>query len=315
MLEIIKEQFTSGKALSQSKYYNAVKREMWPKFYWDLYPLAQEYYHELNPYFLFNIYRPDFYRFTKVFTVRDGYVPFASFILTNFNTFAKLEAGQFLVHPDLARLVPTNINSQFGCWQIVQKKQIELSQARKVIVFGFVSDQYLGNMDDLKERLKELKNISSDAEIELYLPIRKNVFELHGKESLTIHLLMDYIKDILPGRKLKILTSEHFFDITNFKNTYVYDLAADNFIVSDNYLHYYVQSRGATVNNKSLTKAPEGSMFSLDLSLHHELHVCPLKKDKNFFTDLLFYKKENPGIKDLTFDPVLQSMLRESFKK
>lgn len=315
MYDIIKEQFDSGKALSQSKYYNAVKRENWPKFYWDLYPLAQEYYHELNPYFLFNIYRPDFYRFAKVFTVRDGYLPFANFILSNFNTFAKLEAGQFLVHPDLARLIPNNISSQFGSWQIVQKKQTELSQARKVIVFGFVCDQYLGPMDELKVRLKELQTISPDASVELYLPIRKNVFELHSKESLTIHLLMDAIKDLLPGRKLKILTSEHFFDITDFKNTFVFDLAADNFIVTDNYLHYYVQSRGATVNNRSLLRAPEDSIFSLDLSLHHELHVTPLPKVRNVFTDLLFYKKENPGIKDLMFDPLLQSMLREMFKR
>lgn len=315
MYEIIKEQFASGKALSQSKYYGSVKREMWPKFFWDLYPLAQEYYHELNPYFLFNMYRTDFFRFSKVCTVRDGYVPFASFILNHFNSFAKLEAGQFLVHPDLARLIPNNISSQFGSWQIVQKKQIELSKAKKVIIFGFVCEQYLGNLDDLKVRLEELKAISPDAQVDLYLPIRKNVFETVSKETVTIHIVMDMIKDLFPGRKMKILTSEHFFDITDFKNTFVFDLALDNFMVTDNYLHYYVQSRGATVNNRTLTKAPENSIFSLDLSLHHEFHVCPLPKDKNVFTDLLFYKKENPGIKDLMFDPLLQTMLREMFKK
>lgn len=315
MYEIIKEQFESGKALSQSKNYGSIKREMWPKFFWDLYPLAQDYYHELNPFFLFNMYRPDFFRFAKVITVRDGYLPFANFILTNFNTFSKLEAGQLLIHPDLVKIVPSNISSQFGCWQIVQKKQIELSQARKVIVFGFVCEQYLGNNDLLKERIKELSTISPDASIELYLPIRKNVFEVHSKESLAIHLLMDAIKEILPGRKVKYLTSEHFFDITDFKNTFVFDLAADNFMVTDNYLHYYVQSRGASVNNNSLRNAPADSIFSLDLSLYHELHVTPLPKAKNVFTDLLFYKKENPGVKDLHFDPVLQSILRELFKK
>jgi hypothetical protein len=315
MLENIKEQFKSGKTLTQSKYYNFVKRELWPKYYWDLFPMAQEYYHELNPYFLFNMYRNDFFKFTKVTSVRDGYIPFASFILNNFSTFSKLEAGTLLVHPDLVPIIPPNIASSFGTWRIVQKKQLELSKAKKVIVFAFVSEQYLGTIDDVRKKLSALSTVSSEAAIELYLPIRKNVFDTVQKETLIIHQLMDAIKDILPNRKLKILTSEAFFDITVFKNTYVYDLAMDNAIVTDNYLHYYVQSRGATVNNESLTKAPEDSMFNLDISLHHEFHVCPLPKTKNIFTDLLFYKKERPGIKEYTSDPLLQSMLRDLLRK
>ena len=315
MLDIIKEQFKDGKALSQSKYYNAVKREHWPKFYWDLYPLAQEYYHELNPYFLFNLYRTDFYKFSKVFTVRDGYVPFANFILNNFSNFSKLEAGQFLVHPDLVPLIPTNIQQQFGCWRIVQKKQTTLEKARKVIIFAFVSEQYLGDVTEIHHRIQDLKKIDKDASIELYLPLRKNVFDTINKETMAIHHLVSALKDVLGDRKLKFLTGDNFFDITDFKNTYVYDLALDNFIVSDNYLHYYVQSRGATVNNGSLTEAPADSIFSLDLSIHHELHVTPLPKVANIFTDLLFYKKQNPAVKDYTFDPVLQNMLRKLLKK
>jgi hypothetical protein len=315
MLENIKEQFRLGKSFTQSKYYGNVKRELWPKYYWDLYPLAQEYYHELNPYFLFNMYRPEFFRFTKTITVRDGFVPFASFILNNISTFSKLETGTLLIHPDLAPIVPSNISSQFGTWNIVQKKQIELSKARKVYIFGFVSDQYLGTIDQIKEKIKLLGEVSKDAEIELYLPVRKNVFDTISKDSVLIHLVMEILREELPGRRFKILTSEHFFDISNFKDSYFFDLAQDRFIVSDNYLHYYVQSRGATVHNQSLTKAPANSMFSLDLSFHHELHICPLPKEKNIFTDLLFYKKENPSVKDYVFDPVLQSMLREMLKK
>ena len=184
------------------------------------------------------------------------------------------------------KLLPNTISSQFGCWQIVQKKQTELAKAKKVIVFAFVCDQYLGSIDEVKERLKELKTISPDATIELYLPNRKNVFELHSKESYTIHLLMDAIKDFSPWSEIEVLTSEHFFDITDFKIT-LYLIWPRYFMVSDNYLHYYVQSRGATVNNKSLLRAPEDSIFSLDLSLHHELHVTPLPKVNNVFTDLL----------------------------
>lgn len=315
MYDIIKAQFDSKKVLTSSKYYNLVKREHWPKFYWDLHPLVQEYFHELNPYFLFNLYHPEFFRFAKVFTARDGYLPFASFIMNFYTQFAKLEFGNFLIHPDLAPLVPPHLAHHFGVWQRVQKKQVSIEQARKVILFGFVSDQYLGDLDNLVERMLPLKSASPNAEISLYLPIRKNVFETNGKESLAIHLVMNSIKDVLPGRKLKILSSENFFDLTDFKDTYLFDLAFDNMYVSDTYVHYFVQSRGATVNNGTLKEAPKDSLFSLDLSLHHELHVCPLPQEKNFFNELVFYKKQNPTVKDFTFDMNLQGILREMLKK
>jgi hypothetical protein len=315
MLETIKKQFESGRTLTQSKYYNNVDRGQWPKFYWDLYPLAQEYYHELNPYFLFNFYRPDFYKFSKVITVRDGFLNFASFMIDNVSSFKKLEAGIFLIHPDLAPIVPKTVSDQFACWNIVQRKQLKINDAKKVIVFGFACDQYLGDLDSLYLKLQELKNISPDASVELYFPIRKNVFSQDERETVMIHHLMNQIKDTLPGRKLKILTGDHFFENTNFKDTFIFDLAHDKFMVSDNYLHYYVQSRGASVNNNSLTSAPKDSMFSLDLSIHHELHVTPLPKEHNIFADLILFKKTNPSSKNILYNSIFQNLLRDGLKK
>lgn len=311
MYEIIQSQFKSGKALTQSKFYNTVQREFWPKFYWDFYPLAQEYYHELNPYFLFNFYRQDYMGFSEVITVRDGYLNFANFLLTNFATFDKLETGPLFIHPDLVPLVPSALSDKFGCWHLVQPKQVSLKDAQKVIIFGLLSDEYLGSLDELESRLKLLKEVNKEASVEVYLPLRKNIFELQGKDSVLSQEVVSVLKDLLPGRKIKFLTSEHFFEITNFKNTYVFDLAYDRFLVSDNYLHYYVQSRGATVNNGSLREAPKDSVFNLDLSVHHQLHITPLPKTNNVFTELVFYKKANPSLKDFLFDPGFQTMLRE----
>ncbi len=121
MYELIENQFKSGKALTQGKYYSIIKRDLWPKFYWDMYPLAQEYYHELNPYFLFNIFTPELYKFAKVFTVRDGYLNFADYMLKHVSTFNKLGVGCFLIHPSLAKLVPAHLTQYFASWQIVQK--------------------------------------------------------------------------------------------------------------------------------------------------------------------------------------------------
>ena len=83
---------------------------------------------------------------------------------------------------------------------------------------------------------------------------------------------------LLPENELTFLKHNDFFDITDFNQTYFFDLSFDQLVVSDNYLHFYTQSRGATVNNHTLSKPPEDSFFSFDLSLYHELHICPLPK-------------------------------------
>jgi hypothetical protein len=310
MLEIIKEQFKSGKTLTQSKYYNYVNRGNWPKFYWDFYPLGQEYYHELNPYFLFKIYKPDILKFSKAITVRDGYLTLSSYLVNNFKELIKDSPRPLLVHKDFASLIPSTLYDRAGCWEVVQKRQINLSQASKVIIFGLVSEEYLGSMENLIERLSPLKEINQDASIELFLPMRKDIFGKNHKDSMAIYHTINYLKDFIPGKKVKFLKAEEFFEITNFKNTYFYDLNIDKMIVADNYLHYYVQSRGATVNNGSLLTPPKDSIFSLDLSIFHELHISPIPKVLSAFPELIFFKKTNPGT-DLNFDPNFQQLIRE----
>jgi hypothetical protein len=311
MLEILKEQFNSGKALTQNKYQSSIKKENWAKYYWDMYPLNQDYYHEFNPVFLFNLYKEDFFKFTPVLTVRDGYLTFATFILNNFMTFSRYESNLFLIHEDLAPLVPPNITQHFGIWKRVQNKQTTLKNAKHVIIFGFICDQYVGPMEELRENLKFLHQIHPETTISLYLPIRRNVFEINPRESIATHIVFNMIKDLIPEREVKLLTGENFFDITDFKDTYIFDLAYDNFMVSDNYLHWYAQSRGATINNKSLITPPKDSLFSFELSLYHEFHVTTFPKVKSLFMDLLFYKKQNPSVKDYTFDPQMHGLLRD----
>src|SRR5665647_1097106 len=113
MYENIEQQLKSGKSLTQSRYYSHVKREFWPKFFWEMYPLAQEYYHELNPYFCFHFYRPELIRFSKTVTVRDGYVTFAQFMLKHFSTLDEL-GTHFIIHPSLAPLIPPNLTEHFS---------------------------------------------------------------------------------------------------------------------------------------------------------------------------------------------------------
>lgn len=315
MYEIIEKQFKSGKALTQSKYYSLIRRDLWPKYYWDMYPLAQEYYHELNPYFLFNIFRPDLFKFTPVITVRDGYLNFANFILGSSTVLPKMGPKLYIIHPSLAPLVPSHLKEYFLTWKIVQKKQLTPETARKVFVFANVSEQYLGDVELLRNRVEALKRIPKSTPVDFYIPLRKNVFELQGKESFLLHNVVSMLKDVLPERKFNFLTGDNFFAVTDFKNNYMFDLAKDNFLVSDNYLHQYVQGRGATVNNSSLTEAPKDSMFSFELSIHHEFHVCPFPDVQSAYPELLFYKKKYATVKDFLFDPGFQALVSKIVNK
>ena len=314
MYDILKEQFHSKKAFAQSKNFNVVRPEKIPTFFNDMYPLAQDYYHELNPYFLAKLYHPDLFKFSDVITVRDGYVTFAHFLLTHFANFSKLGPKLYLIHKDLAKLVPYNLAPYFATWTLVQdpKKSIILKDAKTVVIFAFGSDDFFGDLEIMRERLHPLKNIPQDAKVEVYTPVRRNVFELKGKESLAIHHLINEMKDALSGREFTFLNSEQFFDKTDFKNTYVLDLSPDKYHVSDSYLHYYALSRGATVNHID-TKTPEDSFFDIALSFNHELHIAPLPKIENAFADLLFYAKSTAN-KDYLFDPSFQDLVRNLFK-
>jgi len=309
MLEIIEEQFKSGKTLTQSKFYNYVNRGNWPKFYWDFYPMGQEYYHELNPYFLFKMYRPDIFKFSQVITARDGFLTLSSYLVNNYKDLVKDVPRPILVHKDFAPIVPTTLMDRMGCWEIVQKKQISLEEAKKVIIFGLMSEEYLGNLEELPQRLGPLKDIHPDATVELFLPMRKDIFGKNHKDTMAIYHALNHIKDAIPGRKVNFLRPEDFFDITDFKNSFFYDLNFDKMIVADNYLHYYVQSRGASVNNNSRLSPPKESLFCLDLSIFHELHITPISKVTSIFPELIFFKKTNPGT-DLNFDPNFQQLVR-----
>jgi hypothetical protein len=130
-----------------------------------------------------------------------------------------------------------------------------------------------------------------------------------------IHQVVELIKEAIPGHQLRFITGETFFKMTDLKDNFIFDLGLDQLVVSDNYFHYYGLSRGATVNKYINTKVPKDSFFSFDLSLHHELHICPLPKVESIFAELLFYKKRRPAVRELIFDPGFQELLQKMIRK
>lgn len=315
MLDIIRSQFDSGNGPTKNKFYHLSQIDRRPPYYFEFYPLGQDYFHELNPYFLFNYHNKEIFKISKLVTVRDGLLSFSNFILGNFTDFSSLESGPMLIHPDLAPLVPPTLRDQFAVWKRVQKNQIKLTQAKKVIIFGFLNEEYLGPIEELSRRLSPLRKIPKSTKVDVCVSIRKHIFESQHRDSLIPFQVISLIKELLPEHELNFVKMNELLETTDFFESYLFDMAYDQFLVSDSYLHYFTQSRGVTVNNDTLMTSPKDSIFSLDLSLYHELHICPLPQVENKFSEIYFYKKFKAKSSNLLFDQSFQNLLRKIFKK
>lgn len=312
MLEIIKEQFRNGKALTQSRYYGVIDKSHYPKFYWDLHPYNQEYYHELNPFFLFNLYKPDLLELGHTLTVKDGLASFTNYMLNNYALISKRDV-LFIIPPSFTSVVPENLRSKFCGWELNQPKKIKIKDAKKVLIFGVLNESYLGSLSQIKDKLMTLNTLPKEAVIEVFLPMRRNPF-IGDKESL-LHLeVIDLVVKTLPGRSFTFLKSPDFNDKSDFKDCYFLDLTVNRMIIGDSYLHYSIASKGGTVSSLKSTP-PEDSLFDLALSFNHNLHVVPLPKVDSIFPELLYTKKQlkSEPLYDTSFFKMLEEKVKTDF--
>lgn len=309
MLEKIKNQFEKKNVLLSSKYHHVCKREFYPKYFWEMYPLVEEYYHELNPYFLFNLHDPNIMQnFSDVYLVKDGYWTFANYLLNNLNLLMKSEDKLFLIHRDLTALIPENLRDRFAVWNIVKKKEMNIENIKRILIFAFISDEYLGDLKKNK-KIESLKYLPQGVPVEVLFLNRRNLFEEKNKESFLCLELMNLVRDQLNGRSIKIVKSDDFFKTNDLRGTHFIDLAYDNFLVSDNYVHHFALSLGASMDDH-LEMPPDNSIFSLALSFQHDLHISPLPKNANpeLFSELVFkFKQNRAGMTSKTTQQYLRS--------
>jgi hypothetical protein len=192
---------------------------------------------------------------------------------------------------------------------MVQPNKKKISEAKRILLFGIATEQYLMSLDNVEKKIKQIQNLNSDVEVDIYLPPRKEAFDAEAKESVLFARALEKIKDTLGNRKLNFLTSKELVEKTIYNNYYLIDLAYDNFSVSDNSVHYLVASRGGTVEAFQ-DKAPTDSVFKLSLSLYHEVHISPFPQNTDsIFMDLLFAMKTS-SVKSPSFDPSIHALIR-----
>lgn len=306
MLDLIKAQYNSGRAMTQGFNWGIMQRGQPHNLLSDLYPWGIDYYHELNPYFMINIPRIELYNIAKIITVRDGILPFAASMVKNFAKLQNLETG-FIINPELAPYLPPVFNDRSHTWRISQKKKLKLADAPNVLITGVMSDSV--DLKVVKEKLQFLRQVRKDAKIELYLPIRKHPLISGWRETYVGYETLNLIKDTLPGRTLNFLTSTELLERTSFKDTYHYDLIDDNELFADKGLWHFIANRGGTVHGFEDAPAPN-SVFDLELGFTHTLHVCPLPEVPNRFGELVFHFKLNPSTEPV-YDSSFISLIRK----
>jgi hypothetical protein len=304
---MIKEQYQSGHTLNQHKYHAIFRRSDVHPIMHDIYPLGLEYYHELNPAFTFNVSRPEYFEFCKTMTIKDGAATLAAFLANQFYNIPRFKT-HFIIHQSLSHLVPHNLKDHFSCWSLRQPGQLEIRKAKRVILAGIGTDQTLGSIEEIENKLKILQGLSLETEIEIYLPVRKNPLDT-WKENYISYKFIEILKKILPEHKLNYLETQTLLERPSFRHTYMVDLLPNTFTIADSFLNYLVASRGGTVSSFSTAEAPQ-KIFELDLSLHHRLEITPLPEVNSLFAELLFYKKQS-GSSDLMFDQGFLNIVRK----
>lgn len=293
MSEILKASFDKPRALTQSKHYDLINRGEIHKYYWDLFPLAQDYYHEFNPFLVHLIYKDVIFNEFKIFTVRDGMFTFADFILKKVKDIPKWKTT-FLIPESYTPLVPENLSEYFFSYTLSQANKPDLKKIKTVFVFGLMNDYYLGSYDDIRRRLAPLKDLPPDVKLEVCITQRRTPLLLEEKENLHYIHVPEIVRELAGNREIKWLRMRDLMEKTVLRDHYLIDLMHDQSFICDSYFHYWFLSHGGKINSLPVTKKEE-TLFDLDLSFNQKLHIKPLPKMERHFSELMFFSRFNKG--------------------
>lgn len=293
--------------MAQGKNFAPLARELAPAIHNELYPFSNDYYHELNPYFGLNLTKSAHLSFCDTITLRDGEVAFGAFLVHHFAAILKTETI-FFVHPNLARIVPSQLRDRFLAWEISLAPEVRSKPIRNLLIAGLANPNCLGNLARLREKLEFITQLPPDVSIEVYLPYRKNPLDAGWKETYLGYEAAVLIKELAVNRKITFLKSSELLGRSNFQGTELVNVFDGTLLLCDSFLDHFVAARGGLVSSFTSTKGAE-PLFELDLSFYHRLRLTPLPESPSIFNEIFFYKKLNPT-KELHLDPQFQLLFR-----
>lgn len=307
MSEILKAAFQKPRALTQNRNHFIVNKGKIPKYFWDLYPIGNEYYHEFNPFFVHLIYDAKVFSEFPVFTVRDGIYAFAEFIIKNLKEIPAWNT-LFLIPENYAILVPESHRPYFLSYSISQMNKPEIRKAKSVTIFGLLCDQYFTSYEKITEKLSTLKDLAPDATVNVCLPQRRNPMDMMDKENLHYIHVPELIREKLGNRKVQWLKLRDLLDMSVYQNSYLIDLIDGNSLTSDSYFQYWFLSRGGMAQAVPVDEKKD-SIFEIDLSFHHKIQVRPLPEVTPQIAELIFFAKMFKG--EFATSPKFQEEVRK----
>lgn len=315
MSEILNDWYKRPHALTQSKHYHLLDREKMAKYRWHSYPIMDEYYHEFNPFFVHSIpdARAGVFPAFKVFTVRDGYIAFADFLLKYWRQMPGWKT-LFLIPPSYAPLIPENLQNQFLIYQTSQVRTPDIRSAKSVTVFGLLNDYYFGDYANIKKKLAPILETAPDTKIELAISIRTNPFLAAERENTHWIDIPELIRRNIGGRPSAFVKMAEYLDRSVMKDHYLIDLKYDDAYTCDSFFTYWYLGRGGMVGDYPVYSPSEKSIFELDISFGQKLQVFPFPKIASKFPELLFFQKMNKGelLQYVAFHRFIREMISSS---
>lgn len=308
MLEQINHQLANPLYLNANTNYLGLKRDLWPKLSSDLYPLSGDYYHDLNPFFSFNVLNFDFFSTFPVVTFRDGFYSTAVFYTIQFAKLLKSKQT-ILVHENNKAVIPNQLRDNTLSYRMVQPKRIKISEAKQVILVGAVSDQSLENYEKILAKLEILKEISPQTKVKIYFQTRKNPFEQNYSEHLSTSPFMFQLFKKLKSDP-KFMSTSELLQSGLLKETYVINLMDDTFFIADSYIDYLLSSKGATIHEWE-TSTKETPLMIHPISLFHHIEINQIKSS-TIFNDLIFIKKRSAATETL-YDPFFFTQVKNLY--
>lgn len=264
----------------------------------DALPMTEGYYHPLNPCFLFELSGPAIMNHSSIITVRDGYITFMDFLLNNHQSLARWKT-LFIVPKAFEKLIPSHLSSYFVGYNLSQKDQ---KKSQDKFIFGYLTEEYLGS--DIEATLSKIKLTDGD-KVTLFLPQETNLEKVSYNSTFCQEFLFT-LGQKLKNHQVRHINTNDFFNTSDFSPYEFIDLANDHSMISDNFIHFLMASRGCS--NVYPTKS-QSSFFSIDLSMFHQLDLYELEPHNECFAELLLYKKQHPS-KKLIEDSYFSTFLK-----
>ena len=291
---------TSFVKLKQNKFLNEIhfpKEELWGQAL----PLTEDLYHPLNPCFLFELTNQILLQHGAVITVRDGFVTLMDFLLKNHQKIPHL-GTTFLIPTSLEKLIPVHLKSSFLSYEFNQVLPKNIPDHK--FIYAHLTEEYLG--ENIEKTLEKIQ-FPDGQKVTLFLSEERNLSKINY-DNLFSKKFTFQLSQKLKNCQVRFIDEVTFCNETDFSQYEFIDLAADNYLTSDNFISFLMASRGCR-NVYPELESGKHPVFQMQMGLYHQMNIFEIQAQDHIFSEMLLHKKHNPH-KEFLMDESAKNHLR-----